>query len=98
AVARLQQFGLILRVRQLPPAAGDSVERWVGVSRCESLLQERLPVVFQNAVQGIDNVLEGVRPHFGRTVLPAVEGAAKVIEALRSAALLANQCVGVEPD
>src|SRR5437762_13418259 len=54
--------------------------------------------MFEDAVQGGDDVVERVGPHLGGAVLAAVEGAAEVVEAFISAGFLADKRVGVEPD
>src|SRR5262249_51461045 len=107
-------FRLVLRVEQLvrrcgidelPAALRYAAKRWLRLERRKTVGEKAFPIVGQDAVERAENIVGRVRynrwhraAQRGATGAFAMERAAEVVERLRAARFLADECVGFQPD
>src|SRR6185503_788464 len=86
-----------LVVHHFPSAAFDATKWSMRVVSGEALRPETTPIIGDNLVKGIHDVIEGIGLHHGRGTGSAVEEVAEIVDRLLALGLLANDGVGPQP-
>src|SRR5205807_10590796 len=97
ALAAALHLRLNVVIDELPPAAFDASQRRSGTVIGETLGPEAAPVVGDNLVQGVNDIIEGVSLHHRPRVGSAVEEPAEIVQRFLACALLADDDLGPQP-
>src|SRR5260370_30377636 len=97
ALAPALHLRLNVVIDELPTAAFDASQRRSGTVIGEALGPEAAPVVGDDLVQGVNDIIEGISLHHWPRTGSAVEEVAEIVQRFLAFALLADDDVGPQP-